>query len=147
MISYFAFPLTKNKIIVRCGSASNLQQDSPVVDIPQWHQYFPRSQDIQYPTHCSYRSPLCLHSQCYLLPVVADQFYRELFTQTKKHNHHVVGWSSQLRQLWIFGSVLSWFLNCLCFSLQALSKCTMLYNLLVQISINITSHQSLLTFP
>ena len=51
---------------------------SLTVDTLQWHQHFPRSHRTQCPTHCLCRSPLCLHLQCYLLPVAADQLCKEL---------------------------------------------------------------------
>ena len=52
---------------------SDLAQNIQAADTPQKHQYHPRSHHTLCPTHCSCRSPLCLHSQCYLLPVAADQ--------------------------------------------------------------------------
>ena len=70
-----------------------LEQNIPVADTQLQHQVFPRSQYTQCPTHCSCRSPLCLHCQCYLLPVVVDQLCKELFTidvykVLRKLQHH-----------------------------------------------------------
>ena len=62
----------------------DLEQNIPAVDTPQQHQHFPRSPHTQYPTHCLCRSPLCLHLQCYLQLVAADQFYKELVVQNMK---------------------------------------------------------------
>ena len=62
----------------------DLESSIPVVDTPQQHQYFPRSHHTQSPTHCSCRSPLCLHLQCYLLPVAADQLYMELHVRQRQ---------------------------------------------------------------
>ena len=56
----------------------DLESSILAVDTPQWHQYCSRSHHTQYPTHCSYRSPLCPHLECYHLPVAADQLYMEL---------------------------------------------------------------------
>ena len=57
---------------------ADLQQSILAVDTPQWHLYCSRSHHTQCPTHCSYRSPLCLHWECYLPLVAADQLYKEL---------------------------------------------------------------------
>ena len=46
----------------------------------QWHQYFPRSHHTQCSTHYWIYTPLlCLHLECYPLPVAADQLCKELY--------------------------------------------------------------------
>ena len=57
---------------------SDLDWNNLVVDTPQQHHCFPKSCHTQYPTNCSHRFQVCLHLQCFLLPVVAGQLCKEL---------------------------------------------------------------------
>ena len=78
---------------------ADLRLRNLVDDTPQWHQHFPRSRHTQYPTDCSYRSPLCLHLLCCLPQVAADHLYKKLCAKSmlelsicmgKMHRVHVV---------------------------------------------------------
>jgi len=57
---------------------SDLEWSILAVDTPQWHQYCSSHHHTQYPTHCSYTSPLCLHLEYYHPPVAVDQLCMEL---------------------------------------------------------------------
>ena len=71
--------------IIQHYQYTNLLRSSPAVDIPQQHQYPPKSHHIQYPTYYWYKSPLCLHFLFYLLPVATDHLYIELYRKTMIH--------------------------------------------------------------
>ena len=66
---------------------SNLEWSIPALDTPQWHQQFPRSHHTQCPTHGSCRSLLCLHLECFLLPVAAEQLYMGLYNRTEMYRN------------------------------------------------------------
>ena len=83
MVNCILYSLTKSNV----KSAPDLEWSNPVVDKPQLHQHFPKSQDIQYPICCSCRSLLGLHLECDLLLVATDQLHRKLIG-TKKEAHH-----------------------------------------------------------
>ena len=66
------------QLLIKHAIATDFEWSIPALDTPQQRQHFPRSHHTQCPTHCSCRSPLFLHLLCYLLPVAADQLYKEL---------------------------------------------------------------------
>ena len=72
----------------------NLEWSIPVVDTPQWHQCFPSSHHTQCPTHCSYRSQLCLHLECGHPPVAVDQLCKKLW------NHRSLTINSTFKLCW-----------------------------------------------
>ena len=57
---------------------SDLEWNILAVDTPQWHQYYSSHHHTQYPTHCLYISPPCLHLEYYLQRVVVHQLSMEL---------------------------------------------------------------------
>ena len=63
---------------IKHNSLSNHEESILVLDTLQWHQYCSSSHHTQCPTHCSYRSPLSPHLECYHLLVAADQLCMEL---------------------------------------------------------------------
>ena len=62
---------------------SDLELSIPAVDTRQRHQYCSSHHHIWCPIHCSYRSPLCPHLECYLPPAAADQLCMELHKKFK----------------------------------------------------------------
>ena len=70
---------------------SDLEWSILAVDTPQWHHHSPRRHHTQYPTHWyEYRSRLCPHLECYLLPVAADQLYMGLHDNQINIINHIV---------------------------------------------------------
>jgi len=82
--SYNTIGLAKNTFIkhklyiIEPEKLSDLEWSIQAVDTPQWHQYCSMSHHTQCPTHCSYRSLLGPHLECYLLLISADQLCKEL---------------------------------------------------------------------
>ena len=60
-------------ILMKYKPFSDLEWSILAVDTPQWHQHHSTHYHTQYPTRCSYTSPLFLHLECYLQLIALDQ--------------------------------------------------------------------------
>ena len=71
---------------------ADLGLSSLAVGTLQWHQFGSKNHHTQCPIHCWCRSQLCLHTECFLPQVVADQLHTELNMWQLDENYLYVKW-------------------------------------------------------